>query len=126
MTKVKFTGKPRKDSEIYKLPGDRSARVVSGRDVTLQAEIDANMAKTRERSCFKGCRTCGQCANSRRGCQDPRSYDENAGKMVDCQGCERFRFHDCNNGFMRNARGEAEPFTEDAQKYFMQGGRPLI
>lgn len=140
MSKISFPKKPRKDGAgLFTLDGND---VFIGRDWALQNEINDTLAKTQARSCFKACRTCGACANSKRDNFTPRvvtdvkgnaqfvgprmSYDSNAHKWVDCRSCEKFRFHDCHNGWMRDSRQEAEPFTEDAQKLFAQGGKPLI
>lgn len=101
--------------------------VFVGRDYARQNEIDENKKQTSERSCFKACQTCGHCANSRRGCAVPKSYDRNAGKMIDCRSCEKFSFHDCNNGFLRDTFQRAEPFTEEHLKLLEStGGKPLI
>jgi hypothetical protein len=124
MTRIEVVKKPRKDSGSALWQTKDGTRVFIGRNYALQNEIDENKQKTRERSCYKGCQTCGFCVNSRRNCAHPYNFDN--GKKVFCEGCEKFGFHDCNNGFLRNAHGEAEPFTEEAQKLFDQGGKPLI
>lgn len=100
--------------------------VFIGRDWALQNAIDDAKRRTQNRSCFLACRTCGCCANSCRDATYPKSYDENSGKKVDCRGCEPYRFHDCHNGWMRDAHGDAEPFTDEALKLFKEGGKPLI
>lgn len=99
---------------------------VTGKDWALQNEIDETKEKTRARACFRECRSCGACANSARDSTYPYQYDANAMKLVNCNSCEKFRFHDCHNGWMRNARQEAEPFSDEAQKLFDSGGKPLI
>lgn len=102
-------------------------KVFIGRDYALQNQIDEAKAKTEARGCYKACRTCNACANSRRGTSYPRQFDSKQGKTIDCRGCEPFRFHDCNNGFMRNTHQEAEPFTPDQQKLIDESdGKPLI
>lgn len=125
MSRIEFKKKPRKDGAgMFWTDG---SRVFLGRDYALQNEIDEVKAKTQERACFKGCRTCGACANSRRDATYPKSYDSNEGKMIDCRACEKFRFHDCHNGVLRDTRQEAEPFTPDMIKIMdEQGGKPLI
>lgn len=117
--------KPRKGADLFVLPGDEG-KVFIGRDWAKHNEIQENLAKTKARACFRECRTCGACSNSRRDAPYKKMYDSNAGKMIDCRGCEKFRFHDCHNGWMRDSRQEAEPFTEEAQRLFKQGGKPLI
>lgn len=125
MTRISFKGKPRKEgSGLFTLDGED--RIFIGKDWALQNEIDEAREKTRSRACFKECRTCGACSNSRRDASYPFQFDANEAKLVSCRGCERFRFHDCHNGWMRDSRGDAEPFTEDAQKLFKEGGKPLI
>lgn len=122
---IRFNKKPRKDTGLFHGPDGKT--IVIGKDWALQNEIDETKKATQERSCFKACRTCGCCANSRRDSSDPRSYDHNIRKTIDCRGCERFRFHDCHNGLMRDAHGEAEPFTEvQLQMLDETGGKPLI
>src|SRR4051812_47052321 len=100
--RISFPGKPRKDSSG--LWADKDGTVFIGADYALQNEINEKLEKRNKRACFKGCMTCGACANSRRGCAYPRSFDANAHKTVDCRSCEPFRYHDCNNGVMRNSR----------------------
>lgn len=143
MSRISFPKKPRKDvfSGLYGLPGDN--RIFIGKNWALQNDIDEAKAKTRARACFKECRTCGACANSKRDNFQPRafvikndkwvlqnphkSYDANAGKWVNCRDCEPFRFHDCHNGVFRDSRQEPEPFTPDVIKLLKEsGGRPLI
>lgn len=125
MSRIEFPKKSRKDGELW-ITNDGS-QVFIGRDYALQNEIDENKAKTKERSCFKECQFCSHCVASRRGCGNPRSYDAHAGKTIDCRSCEKFGFHDCNNGFLRTSRGDAEPFTEEAQKLIdSTGGKPLM
>lgn len=121
--------KPRKstfdsiDGGLYKGARD----FVTGKDWALQNDIDEAKEKTRSRACFRECRTCGACANSARDATNPKMYDAHAQKSIDCRGCEPFRFHDCHNGYMRNARGEAEPFTETQIDLIETlGGKPLI
>lgn len=137
---IKFKGKQRKPSTgLYK--GARG--IVTGRDWALQNEIDETRETTQARSCYRGCRTCGACANSKRDNFLPqarkttsgitevisatKSYDENSGSWIDCRSCEPFRFHDCHNGVMRDTRQEAEPFTpEQIALLESTGGKPLI
>lgn len=125
MSRVRVKKKPRKQGAgLYGLSG--SDRIFVGKDWALQNDIDEAKVKTKERACFRACRTCGACANSRRGASYPYRFDANSREMINCKGCEPFRFHDCENGKMRDARQEAEPFTEDAEKYFKKGGKPLV
>lgn len=128
MTDIKFKGKPRKhlDTTGWLQSKDGHQYWTSAYNYALQREIEDNKKDTEARSCFQACRTCGHCKASRRGCGAPFSYDSNAGKTIYCEGCEKFGFCDCANGFLRNTRGEAEPFTEEAQKLFDAGGKPLI
>lgn len=124
--RIKFKPKPRKDgSGLFTTDG---SDIFIGKDWALQNEIEEVREETKARSCFRECRTCGCCANSRRSCTHPISYDFNSHSTVDCRSCERFRFHDCNNGLMRDSRQEAEPFTEEQIKLIEQSedGRPLI
>lgn len=109
-------------SDLFTVDG---TDIVIGRDYALQNEIDEVKAKTKSRSCFKECRTCGACANSKRDNTWQYSYDK--GKKINCKSCEKFRYHDCHNGVLRNTRQEAEPFTEDMYKIMDEkGGKPLI
>lgn len=127
MTRISFPKKRRKDGAGTYFQTKDGSRVVLGRDWALQNEIDETKEKTKSRGCFRECRTCGACANSRRDASWPYSRDPDTGKTVNCNTCERFRFHDCHNGLMRDTRQDAEPFTEEQQKLIDQsGGRPLI
>lgn len=126
MARVEVNRKqPRKGGEGL-FTSDDNENIFIGRDYALQNEIDETKERTQSRSCFKGCRTCGCCANSRRDASYPYSYDEKAGKMISCKHCEKFRYHDCHNGWMRTSHQDAEPFTEEAVKFFNKGGKPLI
>lgn len=140
MTRIEFPRKPRKDgSGLFTTDG---TDIIVGRDWAKQNDINDALARTRARACFKECRTCGSCANSRRDNFTPqvistaggeaklisphKSFDYNTRSWIDCRACEPYRFHDCHNGWMRDSDGDAEPFTEEAQKLFAQGGKPLI
>lgn len=125
MSRIEFNRKPRKDGGgMFFTDGHQ---VFIGRDYLNQNDINETLEKTRARSCFRGCRTCGACANSRRDATVPKSYDYNAGKMIDCRSCEKYRYHDCHNGWMRDTRQQAEPFTPDMIKLLEEsGGKPLI
>lgn len=123
---MRFNAKPRKDSSLKGIFTVDGERWVIGADLLRNSDIEEHKRITRERACFRECRTCGCCANSSRDCTHPKTYDANAGKMIDCRGCEPFRFHDCHNGWMRDSYGDAEPFTDEAQRLFDLGGRPLI
>lgn len=126
MTRVEFKRKSRKDpsSQLF-VQGDNT--VIIGRNYALQNEIDETKKITQARACFIGCRTCGKCSNSQRDATVPMSYDENSRKWIDCRGCEPYSFHDCQNGVMRNAYQDAEPFTAEQQKILKEtGGKPLI
>src|SRR4051812_33765255 len=98
------------DSTMWTDPD--GTQVFIGRDWALHNEIQDAKALTKTRSCFRECHTCGCCANSCRDSSHSKSYDAHTKKWVGCKGCEPFRWHDCHNGFMRNSRGEAEPFTQ--------------
>lgn len=128
MTRISFPGKPRNPSSGLDFWTDDGHNIFVGKDWALLNEIEENKLKTQSRSCYRECRTCGCCANSiRDGSSNSRCYDTNAGKRIACSSCEKFRFCDCRNGFMRNAHGDAEPFTEDQYKLLKEtGGRPLI
>lgn len=127
MSRIEFKRKQRKDSGSLLWQTPDGSQVFVGRDYALQNEIDEVKETTRGRACFKECRTCGACANSARDCTHTKTYDANARKMIDCRKCERFRFHDCHNGVMRNSHQDAEPFTEEQEKLIKQsGGKPLI
>lgn len=143
MSRIEFPRKPRKDGANIWFQTEDGSRVFIGRDYALQNEIDEKKAQTRARACFRECRTCGACSNSKRDNFTPqevktasgliqlksatKSYDEHAGKWIDCRKCEPFRFHDCHNGVMRNSHQDPEPFTEEQQKFLDQtGGKPLI
>lgn len=140
---IHIKGKPRKPGSDIWLDKHGEVVTTSGRDLALQSEIDEAKAKTKARACFKECHTCGACANSRRDNFQHRlveikdgeaklksptvSYDHASKEFVDCRECEPFRYHDCHNGFFRNARGEAEPFTQDVLDLIKKhGGKPLI
>jgi hypothetical protein len=123
---IHFPKKPRKDASTKGMFTIDGSQVVIGTDLLRNTEILDAKERTKKRACFIECQTCGTCGNSRRGTSDPRRYDSNAGKVVNCIGCEPYRFHDCSNGFLRDSYGEAEPFTEDVQKLFDEGARPLI
>lgn len=126
--KVEFKKKPRKDSGGWWTDKDGS-QVFIGKDYALQNEIDETRARTQARSCYRNCMSCGTCKASKRDNLHPQvetqptglkvvrgpqmSYDDNEGKWINCRDCEPFRFHDCHNGFMRDSRQEAEPFTQD-------------
>lgn len=126
MSKIQFPKKPRADRQQLWTTKD-GEKVFIGRNYALQNQIDESKKKTQERSCFSACQTCGHCKASRRSCSADYSFDTNTGKRVHCAGCERFGFCDCANGFLRNAHGEAEPFTPDHQKLLKDtGGKPLI
>lgn len=102
-------------------------RVFVGSEYHLTNEIQEVKEKTRARACFRECRTCGACSNSRRDATVPTQYDANAKRMIDCRKCERFRFHDCHNGVFRDAHQNAEPFTPDVIEMMKKtGGKPLI
>lgn len=122
--RIRFKGKKRSPSE-YSTDGKS---LFLNREWEMQNEIERAKQRTQARACFRGCNTCGACANSRRDATYPKEYDNNAGKLIDCRKCEPFRFHDCHNGWLRNARQEAEPFTEEMTKLIEEGpgGRPLI
>ena len=107
---------------------DGSGQIFIGKDMCLQNDILDNKEETKSRSCYRECRTCGCCANSMRdGSSCVSSFDQNAGKMIACSSCEKFRFCDCRNGFFRDAHGDAEPFTEEVYKTLKEtSGRPLI
>lgn len=121
---ISYPQRPRKDSSLKGIFTIDGKKVVIGADLLRNTEVADAKRKTEARSCFKACRSCGTCANSRRDSSYPFSLDR--GKLVGCKGCEPYRFHDCHNGWMRDSYGDAEPFTEEAQKLFDQGGRPLI
>lgn len=125
ITKVNSQSKARKEGlGLFTLDGND---IFIGKDFALQNEIDESRKATKARGCFKACKACDCCAASRRGTSHPYRFDSNAGKMKNCITCEKFRFHDCNNGFMRDSRQEAEPFTEEAQKLIKEsGGKPYI
>jgi hypothetical protein len=138
---IEFKKKPRKEGlGLFTLDGDQ---VFIGKDYALQNEIDETKLRTRARACFRECRTCGACSNSKRDnfvlqvvhhadgrveTKAPtKSYDENTKKWIDCRECEPFRFHDCHNGWFRDSRQEAEPFTPDVIGLLKRsGGKPLI
>lgn len=120
MKDFRVSAKQRKDAStkgIFTIDGHE---IVIGADLLRNSEVQAAKAKTEARSCFKACRSCGSCSESRRDTSYPYRNGHN------CITCEPFRFHDCNNGWMRDSYGEAEPFTEEAQKLFEDGGKPLI
>lgn len=126
MSKIKVNStKPRKEGlGLFTLDGND---IYIGKDWALQSEIDEANRRTRSRACFKGCGTCGCCVNSRRGTSYPYRYDANAKKLKNCNNCEPFRFHDCNHGWMRDSRQEAEPFTDDVIDLIKKtGGKPYI
>lgn len=126
MSKIKVnTKKPRKEGlGLFTLDG---SDIYIGKDWALQNEINETMEKTRNRGCFHACGSCGSCVNSRRGTSYPYRYDANAKKMKNCITCEPFRFHDCNNGWMRDSRQDAEPFTPDVIDLIKKsGGKPYI
>lgn len=143
MTRISVRNqKPRKHGSDLWISKDGS-QIFIGRDYAQQNAIDEAKLKTRSRSCYKECRTCGTCANSKRDnfnmqyiateagltlVKGPtKSFDNVTGRWVDCRTCEPYRFHDCHNGWMRDSRGEAEPFTEEAQRLIKEsGGKPLI
>lgn len=127
MTDMRIKGKQREPGSGLWTDKDGS-QIFVGRDYALQNEIDEVRAKTRTRSCFTECQTCLQCKGSCRDNTYPKSYDSNAGKMVDCRGCEKFRFCDCRNGVYRNTRQEPEPFTPDHLSLIemAEGKRPLM
>lgn len=122
-----FNPKQRKDSSLKGLFTIDGKQVILGADLLRNTEVQDAKAKTRERACFRECRTCGCCANSARDCTHTKTYDANAQKSVDCRGCEPFRFHDCHNGWFRDSYGDAEPFTPDLIQLLEEsGGKPLI
>lgn len=105
----------------------KDGTIVIGRDYVRQNEIDEAKQKTRARACFRECRTCGACSNSRRDATVTKQYDAHEKRDIDCRKCEPFRFHDCHNGWMRDSHQDAEPFTEDVQNLIDKyGGKPLI
>lgn len=139
---ISFPKKPRKEGLSYWTDGSGEVFAV-GKDWALQNEIDEKKQLTRSRGCFKECRTCGCCANSRRDNLNTQvfttkdgkavfkaptlSYDNIRKVWVDCRSCEPFRYHDCHNGWFRDAHGEAEPFTPDVIELLRkEGGKPLI
>lgn len=144
MSDITFKPKPRKDPDSALWMSDDGSQVFIGRDYALQNEIDESIRKRNARSCFRECHTCGTCANSKRDAVNPQvsttetglqvvrgpgeSYDENSKSWINCRSCEPFRWHDCNNGFMRNSRGEAEPFTADQISLIesSETGKPLM
>lgn len=128
MTSISSKGKNQRFGSLEGVFTDGSGLVFIGKDWALQNEINETKEKTQSRSCYKECRTCGCCGNSiRDGATCSSQYDANAGKMVSCTNCEKFRFCDCRNGFFRNAHGDAEPFTPDVVETLRTtGGKPLI
>ena len=139
---ISFPKKPRKEGVGYWT--DSSGQVFAvGKDWALQNEINEKKELTKSRGCFKECRTCGCCANSRRDNFNiqfvvtesgkvsmklpSESYDWINKKWVDCLACEPFRYHDCHNGWFRDFHGDAEPFTPDVIEMLRKtGGKPLI
>lgn len=122
--KVKNTKSRKEGLGLFTLDGND---VYIGKDWALQSEIDEVKAKTKAKGCFRECRSCGACSASRRDAPSPYTVDPTTGKQHNCVTCEKFRFHDCHNGFMRDSRQEAEEFTEDVQKIIRErGGKPLI
>ena len=128
MADISFPGKNQRFSSLGGVFTDGSGMVFIGKDWALQNEINENKEKTKARSCYRECRTCGCCSNSiRDGSSNSRCYDEGIGRRIACTSCEKFRFCDCRNGFFRNAHGDAEPFTPDVVEMLKStGGKPLI
>lgn len=142
MSRIEFPKKSRKDGSGLWTDKDGS-RVFIGKEWHLYNEITEVKEKTKSRGCYKECRSCGTCANSRRDNFDRQviilndgswkikgatySYDNVNREWVDCNDCEPFRWHDCQNGLMRDAHGQAEPFTPDVIEMMKRtGGKPLI
>lgn len=124
---INFPMKPRKDSSLKGIFSIDGKGIVVGADLLRNAEVQEAKERTKARSCYVECHTCGACGVSRRSTSNPRRYDANAKKLIDCRKCEPFRFHDCAEGWFRDSYGDAEPLTEDVQKMFdEQGARPLI
>lgn len=128
MTEVSFKGKNQRFGSLGGVFTDGSGSVFIGKDWALQNEITESRERTKSRTCYVECRTCGCCSNSLRdGSSCSRQYDGNEGKTVACTNCEKFRFCDCRNGYFRDAHGDAEPFTPDVVEMMRKnGGRPLI
>lgn len=144
MSRIEFKKKPRKDPGSALWTTEDGSQVFIGRDYALQNEIDEKIAERNARSCFRGCNTCGACANSKRDNVNRQvftredglaivkgpgvSYDSNKHQWVNCRECEPFRFHDCHNGVMRDTHQDAEPFTQDQLDLIKlaEDGRPLI
>lgn len=139
---ISFPKKPRKQGVGFWTDGSGEI-FAAGKDWALQNEIDEKKILTKSRGCFKECRTCGTCANSRRDNLNTQVFVTESGravlkaptqsfdwinkKWIDCRACEPFRYHDCQNGFLRDAYGDAEAFTPDVIELLRNtGGKPLI
>lgn len=121
-------GGRRSPSSLGGLFQSKDGTVFVGHEYEKQVAINEAKANTKARACFRECLSCGTCKNSARDATYPKMFDANAGKSIDCRKCEPFRFHDCHNGLMRNAHGQAEPFTQGQLDLIKvaEDGRPLM